>query len=74
MTKTDAPMPLEAVSRLDITIPVELLREFKAEPRIIIRYPWVIGIPVPELIRKEFLDRVTNAGYEVMLVPKQAVR
>lgn len=60
------PLPDMPVS---IEIPVDLLQEFKMDARIIIRHPWVVGIPVP--------DRLFEAGalkkykdFELMLVPK----
>ena len=57
--------------RLDFPIPVDLLRHFEKRPRIVIRHPWVIGIPVPELLlNPELLEQVQASGYEVMLVPK----
>ncbi len=57
---------------LQFRVPTELLREFKAEPRIVIRHPWVIGIPAPELfLREEILNKIHDSGFEVMLVPRE---
>ena len=62
-----------AKQEFEFAIPVELLQHFKAEVRIVIRQPWVIGIPAPELLlNREVLDKLR--GYDVMLVPKQILR
>lgn len=52
-----------------IEIPARLLREFERDVRVVIRHPWLIGIPVPErLLKREILKKFK--GFEVMLVPK----
>jgi hypothetical protein len=64
----------EQAVRMDFAIPVDLLREFEKTPRIVIRHPWIIGIPVPEiLIKHDLLEKVEAAGYEVMLIPKDPI-
>jgi hypothetical protein len=73
MPKTDVPLPVGGAGTLDVTIPLDLLKEYKVEPRFIIRYPWLIGVPIPELIRKDLVEKFAAAGFEVMLVPKQAM-
>ena len=41
---------------LSFKIPPELLKEFAAEARVVVRHPWIIGIPVPEkLLKNEML-------------------
>jgi hypothetical protein len=56
---------------LEFMVPVELLREFRLEPRIVLRHPWVVGIPAPEfLIKAELLEKIHAAGLDVMLVPR----
>ena len=56
---------------LSIRIPVELLREFDQEIRIVVKHPWVIGIPVPEaLLKPELLKKLRN-DFDVMLVPRE---
>ena len=65
-------LPLD---NLQFRIPTDLLQEFRTEPRIVIRHPWVIGIPVPEiLLREELFQKIYDAGYEVMLVPREVRR
>ena len=57
---------------LEFSIPLDLLQEFERVPRIIVRWPWVVGIPVPEILLKpEWLKRIDAAGFDVMLVPRQ---
>ena len=60
---------------LDLKIPVELMREFELDPRVVIRHSWIIGIPAPErFLDRDWLMKVKEAGYQVMLVPEQAMR
>jgi len=55
-------------------IPVDLLVEFKQTPRLVIKWPWIIGIPVPDfLINQDLVKRVRDMGFEVMLVPTKAI-
>lgn len=52
-----------------ITIPKKLFQEFETDIRIVIKHPWVVGIPIPELMLKtEFLKELE--GLEPMLVPR----
>ena len=55
----------------EMKIPVELLTRYKIEPRLVIRYPWIIGIAAPELLMdaklREMLDK---ANVEVIIAPK----
>jgi uncharacterized protein (DUF2344 family) len=65
----------QPITSLDFKIPVEFVREFELDPRIVIKHPWVIGIPAPELfVKPELLEKVRQAGFEMMLVPKEAMR
>ena len=60
---------------LAFRIPVDLLAEFKETPRFVIKWPWIIGIPVPDfLINQEFVKGIREQGFEVMLVPTKALR
>jgi len=53
-----------------IRIPVDLLKEFKTDVRIVIRHPWCIGIPVPEaLLKPELLEKFRE--FDIMLIPKR---
>lgn len=74
----DYPIPVPGPGvDLDIHIPVELIKEFQIDPRLIIRYPWVIGYPPPELLRKlrpDLFEQLDKADLEVMIVPKQMLR
>jgi len=57
---------------MEFKVPIELLREFEIDPRIVVRHPWVIGIPVPDfLIKQELLERAHKLDMEVLLVPHQ---
>jgi hypothetical protein len=57
---------------LEFKIPVELMREFELDQRVVIKHPWVIGIPAPErFLDQEWFAKVQKAGFQVMLVPEQ---
>ena len=61
--------------RAEIRVPVDLLQQFEIDPRIVIRHPWVVGIPAPEVLMKpDVLESIKASGYEVMLVPEEMVR
>lgn len=63
------PTPEKPLS-LEISIPVELLREFDREVRLVVRHPWCIGIPIPEkLLKPDILEKL-GPGLGVMITPK----
>jgi len=53
-----------------IKIPIEMLKEFKKDIRVVIRWPWLIGIPIPEALLKPEILRQFREEYDVMFVPK----
>lgn len=53
-----------------IKIPVELLKEFKSDVRVVVRWPWLIGIPIPEALLRPEIIKQFREEYDVMLVPK----
>jgi hypothetical protein len=64
------PLPERPVA-LEIKIPVELIREFEKEVRIVVRHPWIIGIPLPErLLKPEILDKL-GPNLDIMITPKR---
>jgi len=58
------------LSNIAIKIPVDLLKEFKRDVRIVVRWPWLIGIPIPEALLKPEIINQFREEYDVMLVPK----
>lgn len=58
------------LSNVAIKIPVDLLKEFKRDVRIVVRWPWLIGIPIPEALLKPEIINQFREEYDVMLVPK----
>jgi hypothetical protein len=52
-----------------IEIPKKLIQEFETDIRIVIKHPWVVGIPIPELMLKHDLLKGLE-GLEPMLVPR----
>ena len=66
------PTPEKPIS---IEIPVIYLREFEKDLRIVIRHPWVVGMPVPEVLLKRLLKdpntyRELTKKFEIMLIPR----
>ena len=66
------PLPERPVS---VEIPIEFLEEFREDARIVIRHPWVVGLPVPELLLKKLIEnpesyRKLTEKFEVMLIPR----
>jgi hypothetical protein len=53
-----------------IKIPVDLLKEFKRDIRVVVRWPWLIGIPIPEVLLKPEILQQFKEEYDIMLVPK----
>lgn len=54
-----------------IKIPAELLRQFEKDVRVVIRHPWVIGIPIPEILLRPELIKDLKEEFDIMLVPKE---
>ena len=50
-------------------IPEPLVKEFAKELRIVIRHPWIIGIPIPERLRPDVLKDLRDM--DVIITPKQ---
>jgi hypothetical protein len=64
-------IPREIVKDIEMRIPVELFQQFKAQPRIVIRHPWIIGIPAPDqFIDPKILQQIKEANLEIFLVGK----
>ena len=58
-----------------VEIPVKLLQEFEKEARIVIGHPWLVGIPVHEVLLKKLLKnpevyRELTKRFEIMLIAK----
>jgi hypothetical protein len=63
-------MERPAISDVAIKIPVDLLKEFKRDVRVVVRWPWLIGIPIPEVLLKPEILQQFREEYDIMLVPK----
>ena len=63
-------MERTAVSDVAIKIPVDLLKEFKRDIRVVVKWPWLIGIPIPEVLLKPEILQQFREEFDVMLVPK----
>ena len=57
---------------ISIQIPEVLAKEFSKELRVVIRHPWVVGIPVPERLRPDILKELKD--YDILIIPKQPLR
>jgi hypothetical protein len=63
-------MERSTINDVAIKIPVDLLKEFKRDVRVVIRWPWLIGIPIPEILLKPEILQQFKEEYDIMLVPK----
>jgi len=63
------PLP-EMPANLTFMIPIDLIKEFKDEVRVVVKFPWIVGIPVPDYFFKnpEIFGRLKE--FDVMFVPK----
>jgi hypothetical protein len=63
-------MERSTINDVAIKIPVDLLKEFKRDVRVVVRWPWLIGIPIPEILLKPEILQQFREEYDIMLVPK----
>ena len=61
-------------AEISFKIPPNLAEEFGKELRVIIRFPWLIGIPIPERFLKQELFKELLKDFDVMITPKQLHR
>jgi hypothetical protein len=59
------------IEKLSFQIPEVLAKEFASELRIVIKHPWVIGIPVPERLLKAEVFKDVIKDCEIIITPKQ---
>ncbi len=59
------PVPFREISFL---IPKELIKEFRDDIRVVIRHPWVVGIPIPERLKPDVLKGIRD--FDVIVTPK----
>lgn len=55
-------------------IPVELLAQFKKDVRVVIKWPGLIGIPIPDWFLTQDVLKQSIRDFEPMLVPRQMVK
>jgi hypothetical protein len=66
--------PISGIVRetLTFTIPVDLVKQFQKDVRVIIKFPGLIGVPIPDIfLNKDILNREALREFEPMLVPRQ---
>lgn len=63
-------MERSVMKDIAIKIPVDLLKEFKRDVRVVVRWPWLIGIPIPEVLLKPEILQQFREEFDIMLVPK----
>ncbi len=76
MTDKKVELPLDpdpalrgaTIGEISFRIPKELIEEFGDEARVVIRHPWVVGIPIPERLKPEILKGVRD--FDVIVTPK----
>jgi|GEM_PF-1929489 len=54
---------------ISFLIPEVLIKEFAKELRVVIRHPWIVGIPVPERLKPEVLRGLKD--FDIIITPKQ---
>ncbi|MBN2312539.1 MAG: hypothetical protein JXM79_01330 [Sedimentisphaerales bacterium] len=59
-----------------VEVPTRLLEEFREDARVVLRHPWIIGIPLNEVLLKRLFENRKLRGelreeFDVFLVPKQ---
>ena len=52
-----------------VDIPPDLLKEFKADLRVVVRHPWIVGIPVPHRLITGQLREIVGKG-QLFIVPE----
>lgn len=62
-------MNIPEIGPVYVDIPADLFREFKKAPRIIIKQPTMIGVPVSELLDPELVAKLK--GFDIIAVPKE---
>lgn len=63
------PLPEYPVD-INFEIPRELIKEFRSELRVVVRFPWIVGIPAPDYLFKNPEIFGGLEKFEVMIVPK----
>jgi hypothetical protein len=54
-------------------IPRDLIAEFRQDIRIVIKYPGLIGIPIPDIFLNEGIAKHLREGeFEAVFVPRQS--
>lgn len=65
-----AATPLAAYRRdLTFKIPEKLVHEFADDLRVVIRHPWIVGIPVPERLIPDVLKGLDE--FEMVMTPEE---
>lgn len=57
---------------VSFAIPEVLAKEFAKDLRVVIRHPWIVGIPVPERLCPEVFKN--RDDFEILITPYQATR
>ena len=64
---------LRPVDMVTMRVPAELLKQFQQELRIVIKWPGLIGIPIPDvLLNRDLIGQAKD--FEAMLVPREFMR
>jgi hypothetical protein len=59
------------LKEMSIKIPANLKAEFRDEMRVVVKHPWMIGIPAIDkmIMDKVFMENMKK-DYDLMFVPK----
>ena len=63
-------MERSVMKDIAIKIPADLLKEFKRDVRVVVKWPWLIGIPIPEALLKPEILQQFREEFDIMLIPR----
>lgn len=66
-------MPEIRPENIAFHIPEELFREFGKDLRVVVRHPWLVGIPIPERLLKPELLKSLTKEFDIVITPKLKV-
>lgn len=59
----------ERPGSLNLVIPPELIKEFGADFRVVVKFPWPVGIPVPFRYLDKNLSKKIGKNMAVFITP-----
>jgi len=63
--------PAMEFEEVSFRIPADLVKQFRDEVRVVVRFPWIVGIPIPIFLLEKLELGAALKGFEAMIVPEQ---